>query len=57
MDEDSIPTSDVSASYGATTNWSTVYNQDKANWPKYTGNEETPYINELAFGFKVDAAT
>lgn len=54
MDEDSIPTSDVSASYGATTNWSTVYNQDKANWPKYTGNEKTPYINELAFGFKVD---
>ncbi|MBS1451743.1 MAG: hypothetical protein HP002_00015 [Lentisphaeria bacterium] len=54
MDEDSIPTSDVSASYGATTNWSTVYNQDKANWPRYTGNEKTPYINELAFGFKVD---
>jgi len=54
MDEDSIPTSDVSASYGATTNWSTVYNQDNAYWPKYTGNEKTPYINELAFGFKVD---
>lgn len=37
-DSDSIPTSDVAAS-----SWSA------ANVPKYTGNEKTPYINEIYF--------
>jgi len=39
-DSDSIPTSDVKAS-----SWSIT---DPANFPKYTGNEKTLYINEVA---------
>ena len=46
-DTDSIPTSDVAAD-----TW-----KDKVDkiddLPKFTGNEQTPYINELAFGFKM----
>ena len=42
-DEDSIPTSNISAAL-----WS------DSQKPKYTGNEKTPYINEFALGFKMD---
>ena len=42
-DNDSVPTSDVSAS-----NWSTLSSE-----PTYTGNEKTPYINEVGFGIKL----
>ena len=48
-DADSIPTSDVSAK-----TWSTLIKS--GNLPNYTGNEKTPYINELAFGFKLSDA-
>ena len=41
-DADSVPTSDVKAS-----EWSIT---DPAKYPKYTGNEKTLYINELALG-------
>ena len=44
-DQDSIPTSDVPAA-----SWSIT---DTALQPKYTGNEKTPYINELALGAAV----
>ena len=46
-DADSIPTSDVAAD-----KWKDLV--DKIDdLPKFTGNEQTPYINELAFGFKM----
>ena len=45
-DSDSIPSSNVEAS-----TWGGILST-VASWPKYTGNEKTPYINELAFGFK-----
>lgn len=52
-DSDSIPTSDTEAKNGNATSWSSNYTGADSGWPKYTGNEKTPYINELAFGFKV----
>ncbi len=48
-DEDSIPTSDVPAS-----EWG---DRVGGTAPKYTGNEKTPYINEIAFGFKLHGAS
>lgn len=52
-DSDSIPTSNTEAKNGDATSWSSNYTGTASDWPKYTGNEKTPYINELAFGFKV----
>ncbi|MBS1368675.1 MAG: hypothetical protein HPZ91_01855 [Lentisphaeria bacterium] len=49
-DEDSIPTSNVDAKTWMDKLDSTAPDSD---WPLYTGNEKTPYINEFAFGFKV----
>ena len=46
-DEDAIPTSDVAAK-----DWSTLVNS-VSGLPTYTGNEKTPYINEVALGLKV----
>ncbi len=46
-DSDSIPSSNVEAS-----TWSTILD-DSGSWPKYTGNEKTPYINEFALMFNV----
>ena len=50
-DSDSIPTSDVSAEL-----WKENLNTSdiSTGWPKYTGNEKTPYINEFAFGFNIN---
>ncbi len=51
-DEDSIPTSDVAAE-----NWVDGLAADSditTAWPRYTGNEKTPYINEFAFGFNIN---
>jgi len=45
-DSDSVPSSNVEAS-----TWGGILS-NSTSWPKYTGNEKTPYINELAFGFK-----
>lgn len=45
-DEDSIPTSDVPAS-----EWKV-----DGTAPNYTGNENTPYINEIALGLKISDA-
>ncbi|MDR0932437.1 MAG: hypothetical protein LBM70_05380, partial [Victivallales bacterium] len=52
-DEDSIPTSNVDAK-----TWGDILDSSTpdTSWPKYTGNEKTPYINEFAFGFKVTPA-
>ena len=47
-DEDSIPTSDIPAA-----EWNI---EDPAKQPKYTGNEKTAYINEVAVGAEVSAA-
>ncbi|MBQ9501801.1 MAG: hypothetical protein IJU70_06570 [Lentisphaeria bacterium] len=47
-DSDSIPTSDVAADKWFPNTWT---DGDK---PKYTGNEKTPYINELALELKFD---
>lgn len=46
-DADSIPTSDVGAD-----KWKDLVVKID-DLPKFTGNEQTPYINELAFGFKM----
>lgn len=51
-DEDSIPTSDVPAE-----EWVDGLAADSSidtAWPRYTGNEKTPYINEFAFGFNIN---
>lgn len=50
-DSDSIPTSDIRAE-----EWKTnLDTAEPANfWPKYTGNEKTPYINEFALGFNIE---
>ncbi len=42
-----VPTSDVAAD-----TWKDIL-ATSADWPTYTGNEETPYINELALGFRI----
>ena len=47
-DADSIPTSDVAAD-----KWKDLVDKTDDDLPKFTGNEQTPYINELAFGFKM----
>ncbi len=46
-DDDSIPTSDIDAD-----KW---FKDDviTSTPPKYTGNEATPYINEIGFGFQI----
>ena len=49
-DADSIPTSNIPA-----TDWKDA-NTDSSKVPAYTGNEKTPYINELAFGFRMTEA-
>lgn len=46
-DSDSVPTSNVAAS-----TWGGLVNQT-TGLPAYTGNEKTPYINEVAFGFRL----
>ena len=46
-DEDSIPTSDQPAS-----EWKNKLN-DTTDLPSYTGNEATPYINEIGLGFRL----
>ncbi len=46
-DDDSIPTSDKPADTWITDDVLT------SNPPKYTGNEATPYINEIGFGFLI----
>ena len=51
-DSDSIPTSDKLAS----TWMSLVGKTDADELPKYTGNEKTPYINEIGFGFMMENA-
>jgi len=51
-DSDSVPTSDKLAS----TWMSLVGKTDAADLPKYTGNEKTPYINEVGFGFMMENA-
>ncbi len=53
-DSDSVPTSDVEAE-----DWKNRLSTDDpegetAPWPKFTGNEKTPYINEFAFGFNIN---
>ena len=52
-DSDSIPTSDVAAS-----TWGGLSDNSLSTTvpPSYTGNEKTLYINEIAFGFKLDDA-
>ena len=49
-DADSIPTSDVPAN-----EWKDAIS-DESKVPQYTGNEKTPYINEVAFGFRLKDA-
>ena len=49
-DADSIPTSNIPAK-----SWSSLI-KSTTGLPEYTGNEQTPYINELAFGFKLSDA-
>lgn len=53
-DSDSIPTSDVWAgtSDTKTTSWNNP-NLRPADEPKYTGNEETPYIYEVGFSGEI----
>ncbi|MBQ9753222.1 MAG: hypothetical protein IJV93_00555, partial [Lentisphaeria bacterium] len=46
-DDDSIPTSDKPAD-----TWITD-DEPTSTPPKYTGNEATPYINEIGFGFQI----
>lgn len=50
-DTDSIPTSNIAAA-----DWvGNLTEADTTNkWPKYTGNEKTPYINEFALMFNVE---
>ena len=53
-DDDDIPTSNVPAA-----DWKSLITEvdNKDRLPAYTGNEKTPYINEMAFGFKLDKAS
>lgn len=48
-DEDSIPTSDISAE-----EWSGPGAAGPGKMPQYTGNEKTPYINEFVLGVKLE---
>ena len=49
-DEDSIPTSDISAE-----EWSGPSAEGQpGKMPQYTGNEKTPYINEFVLGVKLE---
>ena len=48
-DEDSIPTSDISAE-----EWSGPSVAGPGKMPQYTGNEKTPYINEFVLGVKLE---
>ncbi|MBR7103822.1 MAG: hypothetical protein IKC65_02665 [Lentisphaeria bacterium] len=52
-DSDSIPTSDEDPKRWGTIGYVPPGNTKILLVPKYTGNEKTPYINELALGFKV----
>ena len=49
-DSDSIPTSDVAAK-----DWASKVGA-ASELPTYTGNEKTPYINEIALGFQLTDA-
>ena len=49
-DSDSIPTSDVDPA-----TWKTVV-ENNGTAPRYTGNEKTPYINEIALGINLTNA-
>lgn len=49
-DSNSQPTSDV---WPASSGWSQKINSS-ADWPHYTGNEKTAYINEVALAVKTD---
>ena len=52
-DADSIPTSDKPAD-----TWGSLVDTTDVNaLPSYTGNEKTPYINEIGFEFKLDNST
>lgn len=50
-DADSVPTSDVAAA-----GWKELAGA-VSGLPNYTGNEKTPYINEVGFGFKLHGAS
>ena len=54
-DEDSIPTSDVAAA-----GWGGLVDNTSATpstLPSFTGNEKTPYVNEIGFEFKLNGST